>query len=678
MNHFEDLVTPLPQNARNRRLSDPGLASDRLPQLLSRRNSDPGRGFSVFALRDFLRPVIAQSANHLSDGRRGSYAGTSSATQSFVSFDSMPTDTPTHSAAAFSTASDGGEPEIGRTPYDPIRHDGPARSNTMYTPQATSGQRHDPRRAATMGPDPRHPSTQGSQRQFGHPDLDSIPDVVLGAGDQTIRQPERQGTRDTTHSGYRRDVRDLAADVDSRSPQRQPSLPNPFPDQTEEQHAPSDADPRRSYKVSATPTVVPGRSSTSRPDDAAQAYTQDPRQRRPSATSNKAARPSFQDPLQRPTGSRADEPPRRSVQDSRPPLPAAASNYTDEPPRTSAEASRQRLPSAASARPHETRPPLPSATSNRVDEAARTSIEASRQRLPSAASTRPQDARPRLPSNASNRVNAAPPHQAVAPSTPKPAAQQEPPTPTTVRPSTNSNRPATPASSTYPPKHAAPEPRRQAMARSSAAAAIASSRPPLPPSMSQMDTRYVRMLLAIDSIPPLYNILASFFTWILLAGFVLFPGTFTSLQSNPELGALGVTAVNVVKHVSLYVIAWVCTATGAIGMAWLWYRWRLNYIWCLNRVFLPGFMNSLAGVLSTVASIFGTQDATLSISSTSTIIVTSSIAGICGILTLFYMFVLIRRIKKQHDEEVGKQRAGKHGEGLTDLSKRKAGAAKSV
>ncbi|KAJ6620022.1 hypothetical protein B0H10DRAFT_1792402, partial [Mycena sp. CBHHK59/15] len=201
----------------------------------------------------------------------------------------------------------------------------------------------------------------------------------------------------------------------------------------------------------------------------------------------------------------------------------------------------------------------------------------------------------------------------------------------------------------------------------------APQRPPLPqPTVSQMDTKYVNMLLAIDGIPPLFNILASFFTWILLAGFVLFPGTFTNLQQGgDELGGLGTTAVNVIKHLSLYVVAWVCTGVGAAGMAWLWYRWQANYIWLVNRIFMPGLLNSLAGVLSTLANILGAQDATLSISSKSTLIVTTSLTGICGGLTAFYMFVLIRRIKKQHDEEIGKQRAGKHGEGFVDVSKRK-------
>lgn len=63
--------------------------------------------------------------------------------------------------------------------------------------------------------------------------------------------------------------------------------------------------------------------------------------------------------------------------------------------------------------------------------------------------------------------------------------------------------------------------------------------------------------------------------------------------------------------------------------------------------------------------------ATFSVSSKSTIIVTVGLTVICGMLTLFYMFFLIRRVKKKHDEEVGKQRAGKHGEGVVDISKRR-------
>ncbi|KAF8143864.1 hypothetical protein K438DRAFT_1632718 [Mycena galopus ATCC 62051] len=204
---------------------------------------------------------------------------------------------------------------------------------------------------------------------------------------------------------------------------------------------------------------------------------------------------------------------------------------------------------------------------------------------------------------------------------------------------------------------------------------MSSTRPPLPPHAISggLDTRYVRMLLAIDDIPSVYNLLASFSTWILLAGFVLFPGTFTSLQQNSQLGQIGVTAADVIKHVSLYVIAWVCTGLGAAGMIYLWVRWRGNWIWCLDRIFLPGLMNSLAGVLSTLSSVLGTQNATLSISSKSTLVVTTVIAGICALLTAFYMLVLVRGLKAEHVRQVGKQHAGKTGKGYAERASAKGG-----
>ena len=70
---------------------------------------------------------------------------------------------------------------------------------------------------------------------------------------------------------------------------------------------------------------------------------------------------------------------------------------------------------------------------------------------------------------------------------------------------------------------------------------------------TQMDTQYVNMLLALDSIPRLHNMLAGFFTWILLAGFVLFPGTFTSLQNENVVstGEVGKKVLGAVAHVPL-------------------------------------------------------------------------------------------------------------------------------
>ncbi|KAF9240027.1 hypothetical protein BU15DRAFT_46155 [Melanogaster broomeanus] len=190
-----------------------------------------------------------------------------------------------------------------------------------------------------------------------------------------------------------------------------------------------------------------------------------------------------------------------------------------------------------------------------------------------------------------------------------------------------------------------------------------SHRPILPANNDgHTQTRYVNMLLALDDIPPLFNMMSSFFTWILLAGFILFPGTFASWQEQPN--GTETQILNLISHVPLYVIAWICTGIGGCGMIWLWWRWQNNYIWITNRIFLPGLLNSITGIISSLSSIFGVQDGVIGPAGKSTLIVTGAVAVICGSLELIYEFWLLRNIKKEHDREVGVEMAGKHGEGV--------------
>jgi hypothetical protein len=76
-------------------------------------------------------------------------------------------------------------------------------------------------------------------------------------------------------------------------------------------------------------------------------------------------------------------------------------------------------------------------------------------------------------------------------------------------------------------------------------------RPPMPDMPAgYTHTRYVNMLLALDDIPQLFHMMASFFTWILLAGFLLFPGTFTSLKQQ-QLNGAEAQLLNVISDVPL-------------------------------------------------------------------------------------------------------------------------------
>lgn len=115
--------------------------------------------------------------------------------------------------------------------------------------------------------------------------------------------------------------------------------------------------------------------------------------------------------------------------------------------------------------------------------------------------------------------------------------------------------------------------------------------PGAPKRQSSVQTRYMDMLLAMDKIPRLYNILSSFFSWILLAGFIIFPGTFTSIQGLDNDAAVAAnhtasTIITSIKNIPLLIVAGVCSGIGAVGMLWLWWRWRQNYVWLLNKIFL--------------------------------------------------------------------------------------------
>ncbi len=122
-----------------------------------------------------------------------------------------------------------------------------------------------------------------------------------------------------------------------------------------------------------------------------------------------------------------------------------------------------------------------------------------------------------------------------------------------------------------------------------------------PPQRSQVltripsvQTRYMGMLLHLDEIPRLHNILAALSTWILLAGFLVVPGTFTSFKTSTAFenadkdnsNAIESAILHSVAHIGLLWVSGACCIIGAIGACSLWIRWRQNYVWLINKIFL--------------------------------------------------------------------------------------------
>ncbi|KAI9673504.1 MAG: hypothetical protein M1817_002968 [Caeruleum heppii] len=176
--------------------------------------------------------------------------------------------------------------------------------------------------------------------------------------------------------------------------------------------------------------------------------------------------------------------------------------------------------------------------------------------------------------------------------------------------------------------------------------------------MPSVQTRYMGMLLDLDEVPKWHNILIAFCTWVLLAGFVIVPGTFTTLQKADAVkegagnNAVEHAILKTVRNAPLLWIAGLCCVIGALGMVSFWIRWRNNYVWVISRIFLPGLLNSIAGLISTLVNVFTAQKGVFSISAKVTTIVT----GICTLimtgLFVVYNNWALEKVKEGHIREL--------------------------
>ncbi|GFG19515.1 hypothetical protein IFM5058_10171 [Aspergillus udagawae] len=94
-------------------------------------------------------------------------------------------------------------------------------------------------------------------------------------------------------------------------------------------------------------------------------------------------------------------------------------------------------------------------------------------------------------------------------------------------------------------------------------------------SSSVIETCYVRMLLKLDNIPWFYNTSASAAHWALLAGYLVIPGTFTSLQKSNflteglETNRSRKAILSTIQHPPLLVIACFLMVLGLVMISWL-------------------------------------------------------------------------------------------------------------
>jgi hypothetical protein len=74
-------------------------------------------------------------------------------------------------------------------------------------------------------------------------------------------------------------------------------------------------------------------------------------------------------------------------------------------------------------------------------------------------------------------------------------------------------------------------------------------------------TKYIRIRIQSSTFN---NILVSRYTWLLLAGFIVFPSTFLTLHTGITGGVKGVIIERAIQHIPLLCIARAYTITGAL------------------------------------------------------------------------------------------------------------------
>ncbi|KAJ5593511.1 hypothetical protein N7537_010415 [Penicillium hordei] len=150
------------------------------------------------------------------------------------------------------------------------------------------------------------------------------------------------------------------------------------------------------------------------------------------------------------------------------------------------------------------------------------------------------------------------------------------------------------------------------------------------------ETSYTRMLKEEAQMNWIYNLLASGANWVLLAGYLVIPGTFTSLKKSNsvektlEKNNAGRVLLNTIQNPPLLVFSCLFLITGATVLGWL-----------FNR---PASLNAAAGLLTTIVNVCASQEGVWSVMAVVTTIVTGATLVICLGLSLFYKFFKLRKV----------------------------------
>ncbi|KAL2254991.1 hypothetical protein VTK26DRAFT_4413 [Humicola hyalothermophila] len=99
------------------------------------------------------------------------------------------------------------------------------------------------------------------------------------------------------------------------------------------------------------------------------------------------------------------------------------------------------------------------------------------------------------------------------------------------------------------------------------------------------------------------------------------------------------------------VVGFACIVAGTFGCAWLALRWRRNYIWLLNKLYLPLVLAALLGAVATVTAVYTQQAGEWSTQAAITVVIEASVLGVSLVLFVVYNYWLLRLVDSERHEE---------------------------
>ncbi|KAI1858300.1 uncharacterized protein JN550_012831 [Neoarthrinium moseri] len=162
------------------------------------------------------------------------------------------------------------------------------------------------------------------------------------------------------------------------------------------------------------------------------------------------------------------------------------------------------------------------------------------------------------------------------------------------------------------------------------------------------------MLIENDHAVPWYWTMATkVFVWLLLAGFIVFPSTFTSLSRSEALNHTleGSEPVSeALRNPPLLAIALLLFVVSTAAPGYIWWIWKGNYIWALNRIILPLLANSSLGLITTLLNISTAQDGNWSATAITSTAITSFCLFISMIGYAVYDLWLLRPLRNWQED----------------------------